>query len=253
MIRWKLFAASVATLWLFAGNAAQAVTIDFEAFGHGDVVSATTISGVTILAHNPHQDHDIGALFDTRVSGSRDRDLEAHSSLGGGSAWSGGNLSEAFLGFDPDLGNILIVQENKRDCGTGTCSRPDDQAGGGATLDFLFDVAVSSFGFDAVDIESGESGGTIVLHDGAGSVSFAFDELLPSALFGDNTANRFDPLVASQIGLEAIDRVTIVFGGSGGIDNLTFEQNEPVPEPSTFALLGLGLAGIASQGRQRRP
>ena len=246
----KLCAGLVATLAVMAANAAQAITLDFEEFGHGEVLSGTTVSGVTILAHNPRKPHDYGAVFDTRVTGSPDPDLEAISFLGGTTAWSNGNLSQESLGFDPELNNILIVQRDGTDCDTGTCSVPNDQGGGGSSLDFIFDRDLRSFGFDLIDVDSGEEGGTVILYDGAMSVSFTFGELLPVSLFGNHSANRFDPLLATDVGFSAFDRVTIVFGGSGGVDNIRFE---PIPEPSTVALLGLGLLGFAGRSRFRRP
>lgn len=244
----KLCAALVALLALMSANAAVAITLDFEEFGHGDVVSGTTVMGVTIVAHNPRKDFDIGAVFDSRVSGSDDPDLEAISFLGGATAWSNGNLSEDFLGFDPDLGNILIVQGNDTDCFTGTCSDPNDDVGA-HTLEFIFDLPIVSFGLDIVDVEHGEQRGSVVLYDGAVSVSFKFSDLLPVPLFGNHSANRFEPLLASDYGFASFDRAEIVFGGSGGVDNIEFE---PVPEPSTVVLLSLGLLGFAVQHRLRQ-
>jgi hypothetical protein len=245
MIARRLLMATLATLGLALAPAAEAITLDFEQFVHGEVISGTTVSGVTITAFNPHKAHDYGVVFDTRVSGSNDPDLEA-----GDPAWLGGNLSEANLGFDPELGNILVVQRFGTDCESGICRTPDDQGGGGGgtMLDFVFAQDITSVGWDLVDIDSSETAGFITLHSGAMQVSFLFGDLLPAALFGDGTANRFAPILATDVGFQSIDRVTITFGGSGGIDNLTFE---PVPEPSTIALLGVGLLGLASQARRR--
>ena len=44
------------------------------------------------------------------------------------------------------------------------------------------------------------------------------------------------------------DEVVITMGGSGGVDNMLVL----VPEPRSFALLGLGLVGLALMGRVQR-
>jgi hypothetical protein len=80
-------------------------------------------------------------------------------------------------------------------------------------------------------------------------VSFKFSDLLPVPLFGNHSANRFEPLLASEFGFASFDRAEIVFAGSGGVDNIEFE---PVPEPSTVVLLSLGLLGFAVQHRLRQ-
>ena len=40
-------------------------------------------------------------------------------------------------------------------------------------------------------------------------------------------------------------------GGSGGVDNLVALHKEPVPEPSTGALMGLGLLALGIASRRR--
>ena len=229
------------TLGLAMAPAAGAITLDFEQFVHGEVISGTTVQGVTITAFNPHKPFDYGAVFDTNVTGSRDPDLEI------GDGWRGGNLAPS----NENLGNILIVQRFGTDCETGICKTPDDDGTppGGTMLDFVFEQDITSIGWDLVDIDDSETGGFITIFSGQQEMSFEFGELLAADLFGDGTANRFDPILASELGFQFIDRVKITFGGSGGIDNLQFE---PVPEPGTIALLGAGLIGIGSIGRRRR-
>lgn len=249
MLLRKLLAALVVTLAMTSAGVAGAITLDFEQFATGTVLSGSTVQGVTITTNNTRKPFDIAAIFDSRGSGTRDPDLEANSFLGGGTAWSNGNLGEDALGFDPDLGKILIIMRNDDGCSTGICSNPNDDGGGGH-FGFAFATPITSFGVDVVDIDDGEQGGTIILHDGFNSVSFDFDELLPVGNFGNHSANRFEPLLAQDYGFDSFDRATIVLEGSGGVDNVTFA---PIPEPGTVALLALGLLGLASGGRLRRP
>lgn len=66
-------------------------------------------------------------------------------------------------------------------------------------------------------------------------------DLFPDVEFGNNTVNHID---FGEIG--PFNAVEIDLGGSGGIDNLVV-----VPEPATFSLLSLGLAGLGVAGRRR--
>ena len=73
-----------------------------------------------------------------------------------------------------------------------------------------------------------------------------------SVEFGDSSANRIDPFLASELGLGSIGAVIVEMGGSGGVDNLVFNEiSAPVPEPATGALLGLGIL-FALVPRRRR-
>ncbi len=38
---------------------------------------------------------------------------------------------------------------------------------------------------------------------------------------------------------------------AGAVDNIAFESSQPIPEPSTYALIGMGALGIASAYRRR--
>lgn len=238
----KLFVALVASLGLLVGSSAGAVTLDFEQFVHGEDITGSTISGVTITADNPRMPFDLAVIFDTTVTGSSDMDLQA-----GSPAWAGGNLSEDFLGFDPQLGNVLMVQENNDDCASGICSDPDDEMLGGSIF-FDFDMPVSSFGFDLVDIDRFEQDGFVKLYSGNDSVMIEFGDLLDSDLFGNRTANRVAPLIATELGIGLIDKAEIHFDKSGAVDNVVFE---PVPEPATLPLIAAGLGALAVRRRRR--
>ncbi|MGH0029979.1 MAG: PEP-CTERM sorting domain-containing protein [Myxococcota bacterium] len=225
---------------VLAGPAA-AVTITFDDLGlaHGDVVDSQ-YAGVTISAINSSDGPDLAVVFDSDLSGTRDPDLEF------GTGWLGGNLAP-----DTKLGNLLIIQENSTGCSDGTCDRPDDEGSRPAgVLIFDFDVAVTSFGFDVVDIENVmDENGSITFFDGASSTTIAMSTFLAGLTLGDNTANTVTPFdVAGLDGISQIDRVELSFAGSGAIDNVTFD---PVPEPSTALLLGLGVAGLAARTRIR--
>ncbi|MFT5444596.1 MAG: hypothetical protein ACI8W3_003653 [Myxococcota bacterium] len=236
------------TLFCFFGfsTAANALNIDFEYLDHGEIAFGT-IDGVTISAFNFNRDFNYAVGFDSNATGTSDEDLE---SAGLPTPWSGGNIA------GEDLGTMLILQENSDGCDTGICSDPDDEGMRRAGV-FVFDFAtpITAFGFDGIDIESltaenmtidfafGDDFVTVDLMDFFDPSSILYD---PTLSLGNNTANRFTAITAESLGFDQIDRVKIIMGGSGGIDNLNYT---PVPEPTTALLMALGLSGLAVKRR----
>jgi len=243
---WMATAIATAMVWgsMLLPGSAGAVTLSFDGLGlvHGEVVSA--FDGVTIEATNPNRSFDYAVVFDSEASGTRDLDLEA--ATGGATRWSGGNLEGV------ELGMMLILQENGSGCDSGVCLNADDEGSrpSAGELRFIFDVPVTSFGFDLIDVDSttAENGSVTFKTGSGGSATIAFADFLAGFEVGDNTANRIDAFTASSVGLadEIFTEVTIAFGGSGAIDNVTFV---PTPEPSTVLFLGVGLAGLAARRR----
>jgi hypothetical protein len=224
--------------------AAGALTLSFDDVGlvHGSLVS-DAYAGVVITADNFARPFDYAVAFDSRLSSTRDPDLEAGS--GGATRWSGGNLE------GQELGLMLILQENSTGCqADGICNLPDDEGRRPAgTFSFTFsDASVLDFGFDLVDVENTNmENGAVTFFSGTNSHSIDFAVLLAGLELGDNTANRIAPILASEIaGLQSFDRVVIELGGSGAVDNIVYT---PVPEPSTAVLLAIGLLGLAVAGR----
>jgi hypothetical protein len=228
-------------------TAASALPLDFEEFVHGQVV--TSSQGVVIITNNFKKTFDLGVAFDTSRLNTADPDLEGPPLTD----WDGGNLAP-----DVALGKILIIQENRTGCADFVCNLPDDE-GGRPPGSFEFRLAgpVLAFGFDVVDIEGLVEQGTITFYEGPLSKTVAFLDLTtpgnafydPTVQFGNHTANRIRPFTARSLGLTLIDRVIIVMGGSGGVDNLTAAA--VVPEPGAAALLGgiaLGALALVRRG-----
>jgi len=243
MLKQRLALIAAAALWVAGSAGAAPITLTFDDLGlvHGSVVN-TQYSGVTISADNIGGGPDLAVAFDSNLSNTRDEDLEF------GNGWSAGNLAP-----DTRLGNLLIIQENPNGCQDGICDAPDDEGSRPAgSLIFDFDVAVTSFQFDVVDIESfALENGSVTLFDGASSMTLTLAQIFPlDGVLGDNSANRLDPILVSALsGISQITRVELNFGGSVGVDNVTFE---PVPEPSTAALLALGVVALGARARSRR-
>ena len=242
MGRFQRFGISLLSAATALSAPATAHAVSFDSLTHGEIVRS--LDGITITAEsfNPNLDVDYAIGFDTRATGTRDRDLEAS---GTASLWSGGNIADEALNL------ILIIQENGFGCGDGFCDRPDDEgrrAAGNLTFDFA--TPLLDFGFDVVDVESAtaENGMVFFFADGddTADARVEFMDFVtagsgfydPSISYGDNTANRISPITAEALGIASFQRVTITMGGSGGVDNLAFTS---VPEPTTVVLMAMGL------------
>ncbi len=237
-----------------ASTAASAATttITFEDAVHGERIRTNRYEdlGVKIRTENWRKSFDIGVAFDTDERTTADPDLQT--------PFDGGNIQHE------SLGNILIIQENN--FSGNVTSQPDDEGGrpAGAFI-FKFLQPVTSFGFDAVDVE-----GPVEYGNGGGFVatfykedrrlnSFSFGDFITpgtlyydaSIVYGNNTANRLPTILASDLGVAHFDRVEVSMGGSGGIDNIRFDRPSVVPTP-TAAMSGLMLLGLGLVRRSRK-
>lgn len=250
-----------ALLALAAAVPANSLTIDFEEFSHGDIVAAPTGSGAgyTIGVENFSKAFDAAVAFDTNGTGTVANDLRRASSSG----WASGNLSRDLPSIPhsgEDLGNILIIQANDA-CSATVCSTPHDEGRRPAGLFTvrLTGTLANGFAFDLVDVDDlTRENGSITFHMlGAGedpssgsavsSYTFAeFEALGQDVVFGNNSANH---LVLDTLGL--YNAIEIRLAGSGGIDNLDFQNTRPIPEPASALLVSLGVGALALSRRRR--
>lgn len=235
-----------ALIFLLAASPAVALTIDFEEFGHGDIVESS--KGVTITTKNIGGGPDLGVAFDTMELGTADRDLQYFSPgiSGGESGWTQGNLAPNSF-----MGNVLIIQEHRYSCRSTSCWNPDDEGSrpaGSFEFDFSGLGIYSEFSMDLVDVESSTAEpGSVVFYLGAIQVaSVGFMDFLndPTVVYGNNSANHVDVLSGGEF-----DRVVINMGGSGAVDNITVSN--AVPEPSAALLFAVGVAAVRARLRRR--
>ncbi|MFN3166059.1 MAG: hypothetical protein ACE37H_03235 [Phycisphaeraceae bacterium] len=242
--------------------------IDFDAYGHGRVLSGVDLGPATVFGDNFHNRDDLVVAFDTRQRNTRDRDLEGPNGFGGG--WGHGNLKAS----NDIVGTILILQEVDRnfagytDASKQVVNRPDDEGrrrggtrpgAGEITLDF--DAPINAFGFTLIDVEetgefNNETGFFATFTGGGQTAKVSFADFIDpgssfydsSVVFGNNSANRINPITADQLGLSSIDRVKLNLGGSGGVGEMKFTG---VPSPSAVGV-GLAMLGVFATRRRRK-
>jgi len=174
------------------------VVVDFDADGLGAPLAAGTIVddeyanfGLAITSQNPALHPAM--IFDSANPTGGDNDLATP-------GWGVGN--------DTPLGNVLIVSED------GNQNDPDDDAGGG-TLTFDFDQPVTVDTISLLDIDTNESGGTIVsVMQSSGTTSISIPAL------GNNSFQTVD------INLDDVISIDVNFVSSGAVSELVYHLPE---------------------------
>ncbi|MGJ8642839.1 MAG: hypothetical protein ACSHX9_05485 [Luteolibacter sp.] len=192
-------------------------------------------SGVQLSTNNP-ENMPLN-LYNTEGTGGADDDLERNST--GSGLWAGGSDLKLLVN------NALIINTD-----TNLATPNDDGMGGDMILNF--DVALNSFGFDFIDLDSAANGSITFLDSSSGTsrtVSFADFEDTPDArlartgvAFGDRHANRVLNIGANELRMSSFDQVTFSLLSSGGIGTIYGTTVTPVPEPTAPSILLGGLA-----------
>ena len=236
-MRATLFAAASAVAILAGPSAGFAAVIDMNdipGVTHGTVVG-DQLPGVQISASGSRGP---AVAFDTRVNEPGESDLfePFGAPLNVGGAISPGPTNPGF---------ILIANENTNGCAAdGVCNSPDDDARGG-TLTFDFDRAVTVRSVDLFDLDQFRSGelATITLFGVGTSATVSGLDVGDSRSATVDLLALFPPTHTS-----GVTRMEIAFSGSGGTNRLVYA----VPEPTTLALIGAGLAGLGVAAGRRR-
>ncbi len=178
-----------------------------------------------------------------------------------------------------NLGNIMILQNDALTSQTtpGIFDEPNDEAGfspsGMGSMIFSFSQAVELVSIDLIDINGGILA-DVFMTDGDGRVrhydvpsQWTHDIEASPGTQGYNTLSLQTllaqdpepgvPILTNQVPAPTQDpgfdpfnvlELEIQFSGSAALDNLVFEDN-PIPEPATLTLLGLGGAVLLRRRR----
>ena len=227
-------AASVVALM---ATGASAATVDFgtnlddtqnasDSTVHGEIFDVfdfgNGISGRVVVENNGQDDPGEARIFNSRLTGTSDRDLE-------------GDFTNPADSTDVrDFGNILIIQERARLAS----SEADDERAGGA-ITFIFDQAINLLSLDYLDGERGA-----VISAGASPLG-----TLGSNVNGDNEFTSFD--FGNLAAATNITQFRVDFGGSGAIGAFDAELAVPVPVPAALPLMLLGLGGLGALRRRQ--
>ncbi len=228
----KTLAIAALTSSVMALSSAHAAvqTVDFEGLARGTVVT-NQVAGITVSATKKNKNKPKQAMiFDTNDVSGGDTDLQSD-----------------FRNIDTnklvDMGKSLIISEDN------DSSDPDDDAKGGK---FIFDFAnaVSFISLDVLDINKRE-GATIELFD---SSDVGTQTLLATISNGTKTAGdrEFFTLAAAGGAINGVLQMTVTFTSSGALDNLIYDDGNPVPVPGALPLMVSSLAGAAWMRRRRK-
>ncbi|MCG8648475.1 MAG: hypothetical protein MI861_01500, partial [Pirellulales bacterium] len=173
--------------------------LDFESLAAGDVVG-TQFPGVVINGVNNRTGAQNAAMiFDSANPTGGDLDLGTPNQAFGGPGIGSGGASNQVA-----LGNVLIISED------GDSSDPDDEAQGG-TLTFTFDQPVTINHIELLDIDSNESGGSVVtLTTNSGTQTIS----IPAV--GNNSVQQI------SIDADDVTQMEVNFVSSGAVSELKY-------------------------------
>ena len=218
--------------WFGPGGAAVVVGLGLglgQVFGAGDA-SAGSTSATLAVQLGPQSTGNYGTVHVEEVSGGGlEFTISLNSSVG-----RKADLREFYFNLPDQVAGLHLTDS---ECGGGSCTSPFELASGKSTSGgsgARFDYRVS-FG----NGRGKKGNGTVQV------ASFRIDadaplRLIPSPFDPSFTSRHLEVIFAAHV--PGIQHVAATIGSTSAT---------PIPEPSTAALFGLGLAGLAWVGRLR--
>ncbi|MBY6095140.1 hypothetical protein [Ferrimonas balearica] len=268
----SIWTLSVLAFSVYMASAANAAELNFEQLPTGKIVGelsngngATGLQGgsVSVRGFNPalNMDDNAAVIFDSENPTGGDDDLGTPNSDFGGPGIdersdpnSGGKMNSPFENAYP-LGNVLVINEagglsdtngnGRIDSDDANVSDPDDDDRRGQFFELDFSgvkggrtVTINSISYMDVEQEEGEDGTSVYLM----GPKFAAPKMLTLAPTGDNG------VFTQQIGIEGVETMRIVMGGSGALTAVTLE--EEAERPCWVTTGGFFNAGVTSGPKQ---
>lgn len=245
MVKFLVSMATVASVVLAAGDAHAGYVIYSGVDNNGNPGLALSSTPNSTAAENAFKSNLVGAGTENFESRSGSAPLVLDFGVAGTATLTGaGNVASTPAGTSNGVGRYSVPGGTQY-----------WETNGGGSFQINFSQEVAAFGFYGIDM--GDFAGTLALQflDSAANVISTLSIPTAATNVADGSVLYFGVIAGDDSELFQTVRF-ITTSGSGdvfGVDSFTIgskEQVSAVPEPTTFALLGLGMLGFAASRRK---